>query len=418
MVAACSGNAGPGTPSEGSTAAPESPSAAAPASITLWSRGANEVINKALVDAWNADHDMKVELLPVPDDQYDQKLAAAVAAGNPPDVVTLDVVKMPELMAGGVLTDLTDQAKALPFFDKLAQSYIDYSTLDGKIHALPENIDASTLFWNKDLFKQAGLDPEKPPTNFAELREYAAKITALGNDTYGFYLSGQCGGCNRYTFSPLIWASGGDYTDPTGTKATLTSQGVVDAMTLYQDLWKNGDISPDAKDDTGANWVSSFGSGKIGMIGLGAFAVAQLRDFPDVSYGVTALPGVDGDKSSFTGGDVIAIPAGAKHPEASWEFLEWTLGEQAQVEVYARSGSLVARSDLANNKYFTDPNMVALVNAAMIGRLPVWYRNANEIDAVTGPYNAAFQAIVFGGADVKPELEKANTEFQRLLDQP
>lgn len=398
------------TPAEGGAGNPES--------ITLWSRGANEAINQALVDAWNADHEMQVELLPVPDDEYDQKLAAAVAAGNPPDVVTLDVVKMPQLMAGGILTDLTDRAQGLDYFDELAQSYIEYSTSDGALYALPENVDASTLFWNKDLFAEAGLDPEKPPTTFEEIREYSAAITALGGDKHGFYLSGQCGGCNRYTFSPLIWASGGDYVDSSGTEATLTSDGVVDALSLYQDLWNAGDIPAEAKDDTGANWVSSFGSGNIGMVGLGAFAIAQMTEsFPDVNYGVTTLPGVDGGASSFTGGDVIAIPSGTENVDAAWEFLEWSLTEPSQVQVYAKSGSLVARADFVENEYATDPNVVAENNAALIGRLPVYYENVNEIEAVTGPYNIAFQSIIFEDADVRSTLEDANTEFQRLLDQ-
>ncbi|HEY8589317.1 MAG TPA: sugar ABC transporter substrate-binding protein [Naasia sp.] len=404
LLAGCAGGGGGGS--------------AEPSTITLWSRGANETINQALADAWNEDHDVKVELLPVPDAEYSKKLAAAVAAGNPPDVATLDVVAIPEMMRGGILTDITDRATSLDFFDELAQSYVDHATVDGKIYALPENIDASTLFWNKDLFEQAGLDPEAPPANFDEIREYAAAITALGEDKYGFYISGQCAGCNAYTFSPLVWASGGDYVNEDGTEATLTSDGLVQALGLYQDLWESGDIPAEAKDDTGANWVSSFGSGNIGMIGLGAFAIAQMEEnYPDVNFGITALPGADGGASSFTGGDVIAIPKGAKNEEAAWEFLEWSLGEDAQVEVYAKSGSLVARGDLIENEYATDPNVVAENEAALIGRIPTYYLNAGEIDAPTGPYNSAFQAIVFGGADIQSTLEQANEEFQRLLDQ-
>ena len=389
-----------------------------PDSITLWSRGANEAINQSLVDAWNADHEMQVELLPVPDAEYAKKLAAAVAAGNPPDVATLDVVAIPEMIRGGILLDITDRAQELEFFDELAQGYIDQATSDGRIYALPENVDASTLFWNKDLFEAAGLDPESPPTNFDEIREYAAAITALGDENHGFYFSGQCPGCNAYTFSPLVWASGGDYVNEDGTEATLTSQGLQDALKLYQDLWENGDVQPDAKDDTGANWVSSFGTGKVGMIGLGAFAIAQMEaNFPDVNYGIAPLPGVDGGASSFTGGDVIAIPANAMNQDAAWEFLEWTLSEEAQVEVYAKSGSLVARESLVDNKYATDPNVQAENEAALLGRTPTYYVNAGEIDAPTGPYNLAFQKIIFEGADIESTLESANQEFQRLLDQ-
>ncbi len=389
-----------------------------PTNITLWSRGANETINQKLVDAWNVNHDVKVTLLPVPDADYTKKLAAAVAAGNPPDVATLDVAAIPQMLASGVLTDITTRAKGLDYFGKLASSYIDHSTLGGKIYALPENVDASTLFWNKDLFTAAGLDPEKPPTTFAELKADSAAISALGAGNHGFYFPGQCAGCNAYTFSPLVWASGGDYVSSNGKKATLTSQGLQDALGLYQSLWKSGDIQADGKDDTGANWVSSFGSGKVGMIGLGAFAIGQMAaKYPNVHFGVTTLPGVKGGASSFTGGDVIAIPSGSKHVDAAWNFLQWTLTDAAQVEVYAKSGSLVARSDLINNKYATDPNIQSENQAALIGRLPTYYLNSGEIDAATGPYNLAFQKIVFDGADITSTLADANKEFQRLLDQ-
>ncbi|PSL02172.1 carbohydrate ABC transporter substrate-binding protein (CUT1 family) [Haloactinopolyspora alba] len=387
--------------------------------LTYWARGANEAINQQLVDAWNETHDVQIELLAVPDDEYNQKLAAAVQAGTPPDVVTVDVVHVPRLARGGALDPITDQAKELPFFDTLFQSYVDYSTYEGDIYALPENVDASTLYWNKNLFEQAGLDPEKPPRSFAELKEYAEKISALGDDTYGFYFSGQCVGCNDYTFSPLVWASGGDFVSEDGTTATLTDPAVADALRLYRDLWESGAVPDQAETDTGANWVSSFGSGNIGMIGLGAFAISQMSEnFPDVDYGVATLPGKDGGESSFTGGDVIAIPSGAEHPDAAWEFVKWSLTDAAQVDVYAKNGKLVARSDLIENEYATEnPKVVAHNRALQAGRLPVYHPNSAEIDAPTGPFNSAFQEIVFGGADPESVLPSAEEEFQRLLDQ-
>jgi multiple sugar transport system substrate-binding protein len=393
-------------------------SAGAPTELTYWSRGANERINKLLVDAWNASHDVKVELLPVPDAEYNKKLAAAVQAGSPPDVVTVDIVNVPELLRGNALTDVTDRAKALPYFDQLAQSYVKHATKDGKLYALPENVDASTLFWNKDLFAKAGLDPEKPPRTFAEIEQYAAKITALGGGVHGFYFPGQCAGCNNYTFSPLVWASGGDFVNADGTRSTLTDPAVADSLALYQRLWKAGSVPPEAKADTGANWVTSFGQGKVGMVGLGAFAIGQMqKDYPGVKYGVTTLPGRTGGESSFTGGDVIAVPSGAEHVDAAWEFVEWSLTEAAQVEVYAKDGGLVARSDLIKNKYATDPNVVAENEALLVGRLPVYYPNAAQIDAPTGPYSKAFQDIVFNGKQPGPVLEAAQQDFQKLLDQ-
>ena len=74
---------------------------------------------------------------------------------------------------------------------------------------MPLYADVSALFYNKDLFEKAGLDPNKPPTSLAEIREYADKITALGGDVKGYFLPGSCAGCNIFTVGPLMWASGG-----------------------------------------------------------------------------------------------------------------------------------------------------------------------------------------------------------------
>ena len=82
------------------------------------------------------------------------------------------------------------------------------STYDGRLYGVPLYADVSALFWNKDLFRKAGLDPEKPPTSLAEIREYADKITALGGDVKGYFLPGSCAGCNIFTVGPLMWASG------------------------------------------------------------------------------------------------------------------------------------------------------------------------------------------------------------------
>ena len=71
--------------------------------------------------------------------------------------------------------------------------------MTGRIYGVPLYADVSALFWNKDLFRKAGLDPEKPPTSLAEIREYADKITALGGDVKGYFLPGSCAGCNIFT---------------------------------------------------------------------------------------------------------------------------------------------------------------------------------------------------------------------------
>ena len=87
---------------------------------------------------------------------------------------------------------------------------------------MPLYADVSLLFWNKALFEQAGLDPEMPPTNLQEIHDMAAAINDPANGVYGYYLPGNCAGCNIFTFAPLIWASGGTI-EPRPSAATRRS---------------------------------------------------------------------------------------------------------------------------------------------------------------------------------------------------
>src|SRR5262249_17551281 len=147
-------------------------------------------------------------------------------------------------------------------------------------------------------------------------------------DTYGFYFSGACGGCNIFTFMPYTWASGGDILNSDGTKATLSPNPVLkDALSFYQRMWAAGDIPKGSKSDDGTNFLNAFTTGKIGMVGSGAFAVGTLKSqFPKIDFGITPLPSKDGSgSSSFAGGDVIGIPSGSKNVDAAWEFINWCL---------------------------------------------------------------------------------------------
>ncbi|TJX06396.1 MAG: extracellular solute-binding protein, partial [Mesorhizobium sp.] len=75
----------------------------------------------------------------------------------------------PSFAAAGQLEDITDWAKSLPYFASLSPAHVKTGTYKDHIYGLPFSADASVLIWNKKLFKQAGLDPEKGPTNWAEI---------------------------------------------------------------------------------------------------------------------------------------------------------------------------------------------------------------------------------------------------------
>ena len=114
-------------------------------------------------------------------DDYQTKIGAAAAANGLPDLFSADVVFMPNWTSAGLFQDITDRINGMPGIDKVAQAGIDVGTWDGKKYGMPFIADLSVWMWNKKLFKQAGLDPEKGPTTLEEFAADARAVAKLGN---------------------------------------------------------------------------------------------------------------------------------------------------------------------------------------------------------------------------------------------
>lgn len=323
-------------------------SASAAENISMWVRSGIGDSFKKVVEAYNAGHDDKVTLTEVPFSELVQKYATAIAGGQAPDALSMDLIYTPAFAAAGQLEDLTDWAKALPYFNSLSPSHVKLGTYDGHVFGLPLSVETSVFAWNKDLYKKAGLDPDKAPTTWDEIEKNAEKIRALGGDTYGFYFSGGgCGGCMIFTFTPLVWGAGADILSADGKKATLDTPQMRKAVDIYRSMVKKDLVPAGAASDTGANFLS-ISNGRIGQQTIGAFSIGTLiTQYPDIHFGVTLIPGVDGNPSSFAGGDNFVISKGTKKLDAVKKFLEYTYSLEGQ-KIMAKYGSLPTRGDIAD----------------------------------------------------------------------
>lgn len=384
--------------------------------LSFWIRSSGGSYTQPLVDAYNKTHTTKIKLTLIPDANFVQKFGTAVAGGDAPDIVAVDLVYLPAFSQANQMTDITDLAHQLPFLDKLSPSHIRLATYNNRLYGLPYSAEGSVLIYNKTLFKQAGLDPAKPPTSWAEIEADAKKMTVPANNTYGYYFAGRCSGCNGFTFLPLIWASGGDVLSNDGTTPEMNTPIVHDAFSFYQRLWNEHLIPKGAQVDNGSDSVNAFATGKIGMLGSGAFAIRTLkRDHPNLDFGVSYLPGKNGGSSSFAGGDTIGIPRGSKHTAEAFDFIKWALSDDVQVEQFAKNGSLSVRTDLATNKYSQlDPRYVIAAKAMAQGHTPYSIYYNQLFNDTNGPWSDAIQHAIFDGK-VDEALNTAQGQFTQIL---
>jgi multiple sugar transport system substrate-binding protein len=418
VAAACTPGASPGATTgasqPASTSAGSSPAGSAPTSggavpeqgvddgttITMWSRAATETRVQSQVDAYNASHENQVELRLVPTDEYVAVVGNAATANELPDLFSADVVFMPNWTSQGLFTDITDRIDGLPGVENVGQAHIVASSWEGKKYGLPFIIDLSVWMYNRDLFEQAGLDPDAPPTTLAEFADAARAVQDLDIEgTYGTYFGGNCGGCNVFTWWPIIWAEGGAVMNEEGTEATLNTDTAKEIYRTFGKLWDEGVINPESQQEAGPTWTQPFPAGKVGIMPMPA-SLQESEGMPLDNLGVTAIAGTSGGESTFVGGDSIGISKDSENAEQAWNFITWMLGDENQVEVVAKAGNVVARTDLADNEYSSaDERLVLFNEVAGVGQTPFALHFNAAFNDPQSPWIQLFRAAVFDDAD-------------------
>jgi len=415
LATACS----PGATQAPTSSATETPPAATPASsgpavsqpaasyqgvddgtkLTMWTRAATEARARPIVEAYNASHKNQIDLTVVPTDDYQAKVGAAAGSGGLPDLFSADVVFMPNWTSAGLFTDITDRIALLPFADKIAQSHIKVSTWQSKEYGLPFVMDLSVWLYNKKLFTQAGLDPNKPPTTLQEFADDARAVAKLGGNIHGTFFGGNCGGCEVFTWWPIAWADGEKVMNDDGTQSLLNSDENKAIYAIFKGMVDDGTVlMPDAKTETGPTWTGYFLKGNIGIMPWPATLSGLASDnlaLGDV--GVAPIAGLKGGQSTFVGGDAVGISRDSKVIDQAWNFLAWLVGDDAQVNVIAKGGNVVARTDLANNQYTAqDPRLVTFNELAGKGQTLFALKFGQTFNDPNGPWLVLLRDAVFG----------------------
>jgi multiple sugar transport system substrate-binding protein len=388
----------------------------------MWERsGGNKQMVDMLVEAWNTKNPTcKINLTYIPHTEMVGKIAQGIASGDVPDLMGMDLIYAPQFEKAQQLVDITDRIKAWPELTTASKGHMTVATYEERLFGVPLCADVSALFYNKDLFTRAGLDPNKPPTSLAEMRTYADKITALGSDIKGYYLPGNCAGCNIFTVGPLMWASGAKIESAAAGDEPLTGNGVKEVLQFTRDMVKAGNVHEGDRTENGETFHLQFGSGKVGMMGTGNFNITLARQQnPTMNFGIGLLPGsAPGSSASFIGGDLVVIPKGSTRVDDSVNFMKFLLSDEVQVEVYAKALNLTTRSDMTDNKYFqAEPLVQDVAKALAVGRTPYTLTFFEQINSPQGPWLRMLQRAYYSDDSIDTIIADAKNEMKAISAQ-
>ncbi len=345
-------------------------------------------------------------------DSLPDKFAAALTTGDVPDILDLDLVLAPSFTSKGALLDITDKVNAEGWKEDFNPKFLDLGIWEGKIYMVPFSADVSMLFYNKNIFKKAGLDPEKPPETWEDFETALVKIrdaklqTDAGLPVYAFATSNGASG-KMFCDLPFLWTNGGGTTDADGKVILDTPESVAGLNFLNNLLNVDKLVPPNPSSYTWDDKMNMFYGEQVGVMCSGSYALAEILDrAPNLDYGVFLFPHPEGkgSPSSFIGGDVIGIPKQSKHYEEAWDFIKYALSSSIQVDVWAKIGMPPVRESLTKNPYFdNEPRYYTFAEGVKMGQVP----KTVHYNELYDPWGVLWDEIMANEKPLEPSIKEA-----------
>jgi len=280
-----------------------------------------------------------------------QKLMAAVAAGGPPDIAQCYEAWSGNLIDNGSIiafTELTRGPHGLgqESEDDIYPMFLTGSSRDGVLWSFPFNKSVRCLYYNKDLFREAGLDPEVPPRSWLEYRDFARRLTV---DTDGDGKTDRYGLASQITasmFENLLVQNGGSLLDPAEEKAAFDSPKGIEALEFMTNLLvRDGS----ALISQGFEYQNEFLAGKVAMIEGSSVSLAFIEGKYSFELGIAPLPAGLKDTQLVAGTDVVVFGAGSpEQRQRAWRFIKWFTDTPQTARWAAETGYLPVRASAMN----------------------------------------------------------------------
>jgi sn-glycerol 3-phosphate transport system substrate-binding protein len=372
------------------------------------------------IDQMSADFERDnpgIKVKPVYAGSYQDTIVKALTAhksGTPPTTAIL--------LSTDMFT-LIDEDAIVPFDGVDTKAYypafMANSQTGGKVWGIPFQRSTIVLYWNKELFKEAGLDPNRPPENWKEMLEYAQKLTrrdASGNVTqWGVQIPSS--GFPYWLFQGLTTPNGVELMNAAGTETYFDKPAVIEALAFWVDLGRKHKVMPTGVIEWGTT-PKDFFEKKIAMMWTTTGNLTNVKNNAKFDFGVAMLPASKRRGSPTGGGNFYVFKKATKEQQAAAvKFAQWMTQPERAAQWGIDTGYVAVRADA-----WQTPKMAEYVKGfpvAAVARDQLQYSVAelstHDNQRVTKALNDGIQAALTGAKTPEQAMKDAQAEAARIL---
>jgi sn-glycerol 3-phosphate transport system substrate-binding protein len=381
-----------------------------------------------IVDGLAADFEKEnpgVKLKPIYTGSYQDSIAKAltsVKSGDPPVTSILLSTDMYTLIDEDAIVPFDELARTADdkaWLNSFYPAFMENSRTGGKTWGIPFQRSTVVLYWNKEMFKEAGLDPNRPPATWAEMLDYAQKLTrrdASGKVTqWGIQIPSS--GFPYWLFQGLAIQAGTNLMNPAGTETYYDRPEVIEALQYWVDLSRKHRVHPEGIVEWGTT-PKDFFERKMAMMWTTTGNLTNVRNNAKFDFGVAMLPAGKQRGSPTGGGNFYVFKKSTPaQRDAAFRFIKWVT-QPARAAQWSIDTGYVAVSPAA----YDTPAMKKYVGefpAAAVARDQLPHAKAelstHDNQRVTKALNDGLQAALTGTKTPEAAMKDAQREADRLL---
>ena len=337
---------------------------------------------------------------------YATQLQTDLIGGTAPDVFYVDVSEAPALIEQGVLEPLDSYIEKTDDFnvdDFYKPAYEGFTGTDGKQYGVPKDNSTLGVYYNENLFKEAGVDPATIPTEATEWPAFLKDLQSkLPKGKQAFVSTAEL---TRHM--QVLQANGTNIVDKDG-YAVLSKDDQLQYLQMYVDAFKNDKTINTAKDLGQGNSGDSFGVEAAAIMIEGNWSIANLQqNFPEVKFGTMEHPTIGGKNSSMMFTVSYSMNAQSEKKDAAWEFINYVTGPEGMKTWAEGAGVIPSRASVTEAMNLQDNKLMAPFIAAA-DNATTW-QIGPTFPIIMREFNNMLPAAIKGEMTLKDAMKKAET---------